>query len=372
MPPPPPQDVEKTAAPATITAKIARLTIVLITVSVASRRSDTLFLIHCDLPHGTGLSRMIVHLATARGANAVTKHLWYRPSLNSRVQSVRYEDVLAKREWARGVYLFTDSERMTGPQKSYASWLHDRLSERPDAFCVLNHPVRHTSRFDLLRRLYLDGVNAFNVHRITEIEDARYPLFLRYEDRHIGSSTPLLRSRAEVDDWVMRLAAEGEELDRLIAVEFVDTADAAGHYRKYGAFRIGPHIVPRHMFVSTHWEVKIDTNNLSAFRRREEYAYLRENSYSDQVMRAFDTAGLEYGRIDFAVIDGKIQVWEVNDNPQMTSSLARYWKGRLGRCLYSLKNLDFAFGGVESSLEPGPAIQLDAREHNVWRALCTP
>jgi hypothetical protein len=315
---------------------------------------------------------MIVHLATERGANAVTKHLWYRPSLNPRVRSLKYEDLLTTCECPRGVYLFTDSERMTQPQKSYASWLYDRLSQRPDAFRLLNHPVRHASRFDLLRKLYLDGVNAFNVHRIAQIDEARYPLFLRYEDRHIGSSTPLLRSRAEVDGWLLRLAAEGEELDRVIAVEFVDTADGAGHYRKYGAFRIGPHIVPRHMFVSTHWEVKIDTNNRSAFRRREEYAYLRENAYSDQVMQAFDAAGLEYGRIDFAVLDGRIQVWEVNDNPQMTSSLARYWKGRLGRCLYSLKNMDAAFEDVESSIEPGPAVRFDAREHDVWRALCSP
>lgn len=314
---------------------------------------------------------MIVHLATARGANAVTKHLWYRPSLNSRVQSVKYEDVLDKQEWPRGVYLFTDSERMTSPQKSYATWLHDRMSEHPEAFRLLNHPVGHTSRFDLLRRLYVGGVNAFNVHRISDIDRAQYPLFLRYEDRHIGSSTPLLRSRAEVDEWLMRMAAEGEELDRVIAVEFIDTADGAGHYRKYGAFRIGPHIVPRHMFVSTHWEVKIDTNNLSAFRRREEYAYLRENASRDQVMQAFDAAGLEYGRIDFALLDGKLQVWEVNDNPQMTSSLARYWKGRLGRCLYSLRNLDTAFADLEAQVEPGPSIQFDAREHDVWRALCT-
>jgi hypothetical protein len=126
------------------------------------------------------------------------------------------------------------------------------------------------------------------------------------------------------------------------------------------------------MFVSTHWEVKIDTNNLSAFRRREEYSYLRANPHREQVLRAFDAAGLQYGRIDYAVHDGKIQVWEVNDNPQMTSSLVRYWKGRLGRCLYSLKNLDAAFADVESRIEPGPPVRLDARENDLWRALCTP
>jgi hypothetical protein len=87
-------------------------------------------------------------------------------------------------------------------------------------------------------------------------------------------------------------------------------------------------------------------------------------------MAAFEAAGLQYGRIDYAMKDGQIQVWEINDNPQMTSSLVRYWRGRLGRCLYSLRNLDRAFAAVESKVEPGPPVKIAALEHCVWEALC--
>lgn len=314
---------------------------------------------------------MIVHLATRRGIKAVTKHLSYRPALNRRVRAIAYEDVLLQTDWPRGVYLFTDSERMTSAQKGYAAWLHARMSERPDAFVALNHPTRHVARFDLLKSLSQGRVNGFDVHRSSEIgPHVRYPVFLRYEDRHIGSLTPLLHTPLQVDGWLARLAADGEDLGRVIAVEFLDTADSADLYRKYGAFRIGDHIVPRHMFASTHWEVKIDTNNKSPFRRREEYAYLRENPHREQVMQAFEAAGLEYGRIDYAMKDGRIQVWEVNDNPQMTSSLARYWRGRLGRCLLSLRNLDHAFARVEAQVEPGPPVRIAAQAHCVWEALC--
>jgi hypothetical protein len=313
---------------------------------------------------------MIVHLATARGAKSVTKHLWYRRALNRRVQAVPYESLLERGEWPRGVYLFTDFERMTSAQKSYASWLHDKMSERPDAFLPLNHPTRHVARFALLKSRFESGLNSFNVHRLDALDEVRFPAFLRYEDRHIGSSTPLLHDRSELDAWVARLAAMGEELDRVVAVEFVDTADSHGLYRKYGAFRIGGTIVPRHMFVSTHWEVKIETNNLAAFRRREEYAYLRENPHAAQVMEAFDAAGLDYGRIDYAMKDGKMEVWEINDNPQITSSLLRYWRGRLGRCLFSLKNLDAAFDLLESRIEPGPPVRIAASGRCVWEALC--
>ena len=314
---------------------------------------------------------MIVHLATKRGIKAVTKHLGYRPALNKRVRAITYEGVLQRSEWPRGVYLFTDAERMTTAQKGYAAWLHDRMSDRPDAFKLLNHPTKHVARYKLLKQLCSEGRNGFDVHRANGLgTHVRYPLFLRYEDRHIGSLTPLLHTPLQTDEWLARLAAMGEDLDRVIAVEFIDTADHENLYRKYGAFRVGDKIVPRHMFASTHWEVKIDTNNRSAFRRREEYAYLRENPHQEQVMQAFESAGLQYGRIDYAMKDGRIQVWEVNDNPQISSSLVRYWRGRLGRCLLCLRNLDHAFSLVEAQVEAGPPVRFDATEHCVWEALC--
>lgn len=313
---------------------------------------------------------MIFHLATKRGIKAVTKHLSYRPALNMRVEAVPYESLLRKTEWPRGVYLFTDFERMTPPQRGFASWLHDQMSRSPGAFLPLNHPTRHVSRFDLLRRFHTEGLNDFNVYRACDLDQASYPIFLRYEDRHIGSLTPLLKSQAEAEDRITSLAAQGEDLDRMIAVEFVDTSDSTGLFRKYGAFRIAGRVVPRHMFASDHWEVKIDTNNKSPFRRREEYAYLRNNPHEHAVMDAFEAAGLTYGRIDYAMKDGRLQVWEINDNPQMTSSLVRYWRGRLGRCLLSLRNLDAAFAAAEATIEPGPAVRWDARELPVWEALC--
>lgn len=315
---------------------------------------------------------MIFHLATRRGIKAFTKHLNYRPAFNRRVRAIAYESILDQKEWQRGVYVFTDFERMTTPQKAFASSLHAKLSDRRDAFRVMNHPVRHIDRFDLLRQLFEEGLNEFNVYRAHELSNsARFPVFLRYEDRHIGASTPLLHTLAEAEDALARMAALGDDIDHIIAVEFADTVDSAGLFRKYGAFRVGKTIVPRHMFASKSWEVKIDTNTKSAFRRSEEYGYLRGNPHESQVMEVFDRVGLEYGRIDYAMKDGKIQVWEVNDNPQMTSSLVRYWRGRLGRCLLSLRNLDYAFSEVEKEYEPGPPVKFDSERMPVWEALCS-
>jgi hypothetical protein len=314
---------------------------------------------------------MIVHLATSRGSRSIRKHLWYCPALNRRVVSVAYERLLEVESWQRGVYLFTDSERMTTAQKAYASVLWNRLSEQRGAFVLLNHPTRHLARFRLLRKLFDDGINDFNVHRVEDLDDTvRYPVFLRYEDQHIGSLTPLLGTRAETEDWIAQLAAEGEQMDRVIATEFVETRDHEGLYRKFGAFRIGRKIVPRHMFVGTHWEVKQATNTRAAFRRREEYGYLRENPHADRVLEIFEMADIQYGRIDYALKDGRIQVWEINDNPQCNSSLVRYYKGRFGRNLYSLARMNRAFSTLESAVEQGPPLAIQVSTGVTKEALC--
>ncbi len=314
---------------------------------------------------------MIVHLATSRGKRSVTKHLWYRPALNRRVVSVTYEQLLNMDAWQRGVYLFTDSERMTSAQKVYASQLWEKLNDHPGAFVLLNHPTRHLARFRLLRKLFDDGVNDFNVHRIEEMDGTvRYPVFLRYEDQHIGALTPLLKSRAEAEDWIAQLAADGEQMDRIIATEFIETIDHQRLYRKFGAFRVGGEIVPRHMFVGTHWEVKQATNTKAAFRRREEYGYLRENPHADRILEIFEMANVQYGRIDYALKDGRIQVWEINDNPQCNSSLVRYYKGRFGRNLFSLAGMDRAFSILETRIEEGGPIEITVANAVTREAIC--
>ncbi|HUG12460.1 MAG TPA: hypothetical protein VMM36_15690, partial [Opitutaceae bacterium] len=201
-------------------------------------------------------------------------------------------------------------------------------------------------------------------------ETVRYPVFMRFEDQHIGALTPLLKTRAEAEDWIAQLAADGEQMDRIIATEFVETIDHQRLYRKFGAFRIAGKIVPRHMFVGTHWEVKQATNTKSAFRRREEYGYLRENPHADRILEIFDMAGLQYGRIDYALKDGRIQVWEINDNPQCNSSLVRYYKGRFGRNLLSLAGMDRAFSILESRIEAGKPLEIKFAEGVTKEALC--
>jgi hypothetical protein len=51
----------------------------------------------------------------------------------------------------------------------------------------------------------------------------------------------------------------------------------------------------------------------------EELAYVRTNPHQADLREIFAAARIDYGRIDYAIKDGRIQVWEINTNPQIMS-----------------------------------------------------
>lgn len=67
----------------------------------------------------------------------------------------------------------------------------------------------------------------------------------------------------------------------------------------------------------------------------EEYA--RTNPDRERVAPLFELAKVDYGRIDFSIHQGRIQVWEINDNPEFVTypftSQSRYemWARELSR-----------------------------------------
>lgn len=178
-------------------------------------------------------------------------------------------------------------------------------------------------RYELLRTLDEQGVNDFGVFRLDEARGPRrFPVFLRAERDHRGPRTGLLGDAAALREAIAALEGRGESRNGKIVVEFCDTRGADGLYRKYAAWRIGDRIVPQHVFVSSRWMVKAETNWLfdgdAPDRRRllaEERRYLDENPHEAPLRRAFALAGIEFGRADYGVVNGSLRVWEINTNP---------------------------------------------------------
>lgn len=216
----------------------------------------------------------------------------------------------------RRVYIFADLERLSAPETASAAALWRNLSERPDTLGLLNHPLSSVRRFALLERLHDAGINPFAVYRASEDAEPRsWPVFVRPEDDH-GGHSPLVHDPDELAREIARQKAERGSLDGLMVVEFCDTVDEWGYYRKYAAFRVGKTILARQLHFSHDWVLRFpDVREARTVSLERDY--VEDNLHAAELAEIFELARIEYGRIDYTLKDGRIVVWEINTNPMI-------------------------------------------------------
>jgi hypothetical protein len=281
-----------------------------------------------------GRATVIYFVTTSGHGYTIERHLeaWGR-ELAGRVQPMSYRQLLSTRRHPRGLYLLTDIERLGRRISEQAAVLYRRL--RSDGSIVLNDPAQVRKRADLLRTLHSAGINRFRAFRATDaLDDLRYPVFLRCADDHRGSRSSLLSGPAELHAAIasqsrtrfffrdehskFRFFRWGPRRRReLLVTEFCDTADSSGVYRKYSAFALAGRIVPRHLFFGTQWMLKAP-ERITPETVEEEKAYVAQNPHAVELREIFALARIDYGRIDYGVCNGRIQVWEINTNPMIT------------------------------------------------------
>jgi hypothetical protein len=125
---------------------------------------------------------------------------------------------------------------------------------------------------------------------------------------------PLLPTRAALEAELDERMAAGRSRDDTLIIEFCDTADDQGVYRKYSAFVVGSRIIPAHIACSKDWVTKTIDLRDEPFLD-EERRFVHENPHEARLREIFALAGIDFGRIDYAVLDGDIQVWEINTDP---------------------------------------------------------
>ena len=236
---------------------------------------------------------------------------------SDRVRLVYYDKLAWTRELPGAhTYVFTDLERLTPAGLTWTAELADTLAAGDESRRILNHPRHVLRRYDFQRALHERGVNPFRVHCALSVsEDVRFPVFLRSEHEH-RVRTPLLRKAEELERELGRLRAEGVDLSAFLAIEYEDVADDDGVYHRHISHLVGDAIVPGYVAYSPNWEVKwgpfLDGERLEAQR---ESVLSREH---DQLFRELaEIAGVQYGRFDYALVDGRVVVWELNTNPTM-------------------------------------------------------
>jgi hypothetical protein len=265
----------------------------------------------------------MIHYLTLAGRWMFSEYLeyWGRALAESKIHILRYEALLRETRFERGTYVFSTIEEVAPPMERFIGELAAQL-RGVDGVRILNDPERVLRRFDLHAELWRQGRSHFRSMRAAgDLSGVRFPAFVRSERSHDGALSPLLHTHEEVETWIGRAMALGRPLSDLMVVEFCETADAGGWYRKYAAFNVNGRIVPRSMNYGRHWMLKFAGNEFSPAMAEEELEYVRTNPHERELAEIFNLARTDYGRIDYSIKDGRVQPWEINLNPTIGRGL---------------------------------------------------
>lgn len=271
---------------------------------------------------------VISFLTTNRHSYTLKHYLEAVPEEARNFTPVSYRDVLhTGTALGSGPVIFADIERLSAANAGELARLWETLHADPNRR-LLNHPTRSMKRYELLRSRYQAGLNDFNVYRLVGDEQPqRWPVFVRNENDHDGPLSPLLFDARELQAYDRKAQLAGEPRELRLVVEMCDTRDQTGLARKYSAFRVAGAIVPRHVFFSQRrWSIK-EQDLVTPELLEEERRYLDGNPHEAELRQIFDAARIDYGRIDYALKDGRIQVWEINTNPMLVR-LSQLSEGR--------------------------------------------
>lgn len=313
---------------------------------------------------------MIFYVVTGPHLYTMTGFLeTYGRYLASRVKLVFYEQLTGMRHFPAGTYIFSDIERLSPAMTEVAAQVWNTLSAAGDHIRLLNHPTQSMRRYELLRMLYEEGSNRFNIYRLTERRKPdHFPVFIRGENDHAGSLTPLLHTQTELDAAISDLGRRGCTRHNKVVIEFCNTADTSGTFRKYAAFIIGERIIPDHLFFSQQWMAKNEVvTQIPKAQLQEEWEYVQGNPHAAALREIARRARIEYGRFDYAVLNGTLQVWELNTNPMLPLMGHSRVPERAPFQAYTARQVHAAFEVLDNSVSPSLRVPSSVRQSRVQR-----
>ena len=272
----------------------------------------------------------------------------FAPELRRLVKVLFYEELETLRELRAGTYIFSDIERLGRREAENAAKVWNVLKGAPSAFRVLNNPTTSMKRYELLKSIQKvrnEAIYAYDVYRLTEGRaPTRFPVFVREENEHTGTRAEIRPSYStqELEVEIERLISEGRWRDSLIVVELVDTSDDQKIFRKYSAFIAHGRLFPEHVLFSGEWLVKVPVV-INRDTHAEQERYLQLNPHESELREVCALARIEYGRIDYAIKDGKLCIWEINTNPSLGMPMS---DGHVDRTIEILRWVNIEGGDV--------------------------
>ena len=262
----------------------------------------------------------MIHFVTTRDHAATLRHLVRRLG-RDRCRLWQYETLFTYRRLPMGTWIFTDHERLSAYEIFLASRVAHHLEQ--GGARVLNHPVRVARRFDVLRLLKEAGINAFAAWRAEARPlPERFPVFIRNEYDHRPGQPELLADQAALDDALATLQQDGNPLVGKLVIEYAGEEVRPGVWQRLQTYCVAGTIIAHTNVVDFDWVVKDTKSKKRLYEHPDfdrfiahEQAFITGNLYADVLQRAFRLAGIDYGRADFALVDGRPQIYEINTNP---------------------------------------------------------
>jgi hypothetical protein len=274
---------------------------------------------------------MIYYVSTERFSSTIRRFLkFHGKAVGGELRSLTWEEIFFERGGPVGHYIFTDFDRLSRYELDCAAAFALALQRAEPTVRILNHPLDALERFPLLTMLHKAGVNDFTATRLEGGgRPPSYPVFIRAEDGFFGPETDIIRDDAEFDVALADLKRRGLPLRGRIAIGYAAEPGEDGYFRKYAAFNVDGTIIPTHLLRSRTWVVKNHVVENGWIERRdeiyrlsrtaveEELTFVRDNPHGETLARAFSIAGIDFGRADYGIVNGRVQVYEINTNPSL-------------------------------------------------------
>lgn len=271
------------------------------------------------------------------------------------LEVIPYPELWERTELPRATYVFTDMDRLGFWELELAARLFRRLRKR--GLRVLNDPARVLQRYGLLRTLHARGINRFGVWRVEDpVRSLVYPVFLRTASAHRGVISDLLHDEAAVDEAVEAALVRGIPRRELLLVEYCAEPAREGVFRKLAMYRVADRLVPVPSVHESGWAAKQGELGIAGEELyRDEHDFIANGRWGDDLWPAFRAAEIEYGRADFGLVDGQVQVYEINTNPMIKPPLEEHpFPVRVESSRLSFEKLIEAFQAIDSPA--GPAL----------------
>lgn len=243
-----------------------------------------------------------------------------RSEFGNRIDIITYPELLQKRRLKAGTYIFSDIERLDHWELRFASDVYRILSNAGHGFLALNNPAKVKTRYGLLRMLHRKSLNDFDVYRLDEaVSPTRFPVFLRREFDHGIPLSGLIENQNDLDRHIEELIESGHPTSGILLVEYCAEPVARNTYRRYASFRVANKIMAHNCVHENNWLVKYGSAEAATEEMQVEAAeFVESNRYETEINKAFQIANIDYGRADFGICGGRVQVYEINTNPYIS------------------------------------------------------